>query len=180
MSKYIKGLLVDDIKSRLSGVSDALVVDVIGLDSLNTFNLRRELRSKKINILVVKSSLARRATEGTALNAAFGDCEGSTAVVWGSEDFVALCKEMVALHKKPEFEKCVAKGGVLDGEKLDAKKVEEVSKWPNRREQLSLLLGQILAPGANLLSQINAPGGKLMSQLKKKSEGEEAAAEGAS
>jgi len=126
-------------------------------------------------LLVVKNSLASRATEGTPLNIAFGDGDGSLAVVWGGEDFVSLAKEMVDIHKKPEFEKCQPKGGVMDGEKLTAERVQEVSKWPGRKQQLSLLMGQILAPGANLLSQINAPGGLLQSQLKKKSEGEEAA-----
>ena len=46
----------------------------------------------------------------------------------------------------------------------------------NRAGQISILLGQILAPGSKLLSQLNGPGGKLLSQVKKKSEGEEAPA----
>jgi len=47
MSKYIKGLMVDDIKRRLEGVQDAVLVNVIGLDSGNTFNLRKELRKRR-------------------------------------------------------------------------------------------------------------------------------------
>jgi large subunit ribosomal protein L10 len=116
--------------------------------------------------------LARRATEGTPLAKAFDECEGSLAVVWGGEDFVSLAKELVEIHRKPEFEKCTPRGGVMEGEKLTAEKVQEISKWPNRTGQISILLGQILSPGANLLSQINAPGGKLLSQVKKKSEEE--------
>jgi large subunit ribosomal protein L10 len=174
MSKQIKGLIADEVKKRLQGVTDALLVNVIGLDSANTYSLRRELRSKNISLLVVKSSLARRAMEGTPLARAFDDNEGSLAVVWGAEDFVSLTKELVALHKKPEYEKFISKGGLMEGEKLTPEKVVEVSKWPNRAGQISILLGQILDPGAKLLSQINAPGGKLMSQVKKKSESEEA------
>ena len=74
------------------------------------------------------------------------------------------------IDKKQEFPKFEAKGGVLDGEPLSSAKVKEISKWPNRVEQLSLLLGQILSPGARLLSQLNAPGGALASQIKQKSE----------
>jgi len=62
----------------------------------------------------------------------------------------------------------------MDREQLTKERVKEVSKWPSRTEQLSLLLGQILAPGANLLSQLNAPGGALASQIEKKSKGDEA------
>ena len=45
MSKQLKDMIASDIRKRLNGVSDALLVNVIGLNSLNTFNLRRELRS---------------------------------------------------------------------------------------------------------------------------------------
>jgi large subunit ribosomal protein L10 len=172
MSKTLKRLISEDIKQRLAGVSDAVLVNVIGLDSANTYNLRRELKKKGLSLLVVKSSLARRATEGTSLAPAFEGGDGSVAVVYGGEDFISLAKEMVALHKKPEYEKCVSRGGVMDGEKLSPEKLKEVAKWPNRQGQISLLLGQILSPGANLLSQIKSPGGKLLSQVKKNSEKE--------
>ncbi len=173
MSKQLKNLISDEVKQRLTGVNDALLANVIGLNSSNTFALRKELRSKNISLLVVKNSLARRATEGTPISKAFDDNEGSLAVVWGGEDFVSLAKELVAIHKKPEFEKFTAKGGVMDGEKLTAEKVIEVSKWPNRAGQISIVLGQVLSPGSKLLSQLNGPGGKLLSQIKQKSEGEE-------
>ena len=176
MSKLLKDMTVAEYKKRLAGVTDAVLVNVIGLNSLNTYLLRKELRGKNLNLLVVKGSLARRASEGTNLVKAFDGGEGSVALVWGGEDFVALAKEMVAIHKKPQFEKCQPRGGVMDGEKLSAEKVQEVSKWPSRTQQISALLGQILAPGANLLSQLKSPGGLLASQIEKKSEGEEAKA----
>jgi ribosomal protein L10 len=174
MSKQLKDLIAGDVRKRLEGVNDALLVDVIGLNSQNTFALRRELRTKNIHLLVVKKSLAKRATDGTALAKAFEEGEGSLAIVWGGEDFVSLAKELVEIHKKPEFEKLTSKGGVMEGEQLTAEKVKEISKWPNRAGQISIVLGQILSPGSKLLSQITGPGGKLLSQVKKKSEGEEA------
>jgi large subunit ribosomal protein L10 len=176
MSKLLKSKIADDYRKRLEGVSDALLVNVIGLDSGNTFNLRKELRSKNIQLLVVKGSLAKRATEGTGLATAFEGGEGSLAVVWGGEDFVSLAKEVVEIQKKPEFEKCQARGGVMDGERLTAEKVKEISKWPNRVGQISILLGQILSPGSQLLSQLGSPGGALASQIEKKSKEEGAPA----
>ena len=179
MSKHLKNMIAAEVKQRLSGVNDALLVDVIGMDSSNTFALRKELRSKNLNLLVIKSSLARRATEGTSLSKAFEGSNGSLAVVWGGEDFISLAKEMTEIHRKPEFEKCVARGGVMEGERLTAEKVKEMSKWPNRVGQISILLGQILAPGSELLSQLEAPGGLLASQVEKVSKGEGANAGGA-
>jgi large subunit ribosomal protein L10 len=174
MSKLLKSKIAEDYRQRLSGVNDALLVDVIGLNSGNTYNLRKELRGKNIHLLVVKSSLAKRATYGTTLAKAFETGEGSLAVVWGADDFVSLAKEIVEIQKKPEFEKCQARGGVMDGEKLSAEKVKEISKWPNRVGQISILLGQILSPGSQLLSQLESVGGALASQIEKKSKEETA------
>lgn len=170
MSKYVKDLITKEIAQRLEGIDDALLVNVVGLDANKTVLLRRQLREKNIGLMVVKNSLAKRATEGTPLAPAFDGIEGAMAIVWGSEDFVSLAKEVNRLDGDKEFAAFKARGGVMDGEQLSSDRVKEISKWPNRAEQLSILVGQILAPGANLLSQLSAPGGALASQIKQKSE----------
>ena len=170
MSKYLKGLIADELKSRFDGVSDALLVDVIGMEANANVELRKSLRQKNIHLLVVKNSLARRATEGTALAPAFEGAAGTIAVVWGGEDVVSLAKEVTRLAGNKKYEPFAPKGGVMDGAPLSADDVKAVSKWPSRAEQLSLLVGQILSPGAKLASQILGPGAKLASQVKKKSE----------
>jgi large subunit ribosomal protein L10 len=174
MSKYVKQLVMDEIRNRLKGVNDALLVDLIGMDTDKTYLLRKKLREKDIRVLVVKTSLARVATRGTPLENAFEGMSGSTAVCWGASDFVQLSKEVLAIQEETQFEKFTTRGGVMDCEQLTKDRVKEVSKWPSRTEQLSLLMGQILAPGANLLSQLKAPGGALASQIEKKSKGDEA------
>jgi large subunit ribosomal protein L10 len=179
MSKYVKELISNELSSRLEGVSDALVVDMVGLDANTNVLLRQQLREQNVRMTVVKNSLARRATEGTPLAAAFQSLEGSTAVVWGAEDIVSLAKVVTKYAEDKNFEGFKPKGGVMDGAPLTADEVKSVSKWPSRQEQLSILVGQILAPGAKLSSQLLGPGGALASQIKQKSEGEEAtAAEG--
>jgi large subunit ribosomal protein L10 len=175
MSKYLKNLITNDLKSRLDGVSDLLLVDIAKLEANANGSLRKNLREKNINLIVVKNSLARRATEGTALAPAFEGIEGSAAVLWGGEDIVSLAKEVTRLLAQKEFEKLAPKGGVTGGSRLAAEDVAKVSKWPSRAEQLSLLVGQILSPGAKLSAQLLGPGAKLGSQIKKKSEGEETA-----
>jgi ribosomal protein L10 len=173
MSKYVKDLLSKDIARRLEGVGEVLLVNVVGLDAGKTFVLRKQLREKNIHLLVVKNSLAKRATEGTPLAAAFESAEGMLAMVWGSEDFVSLAKEVAALDGNPEFPAFQARGGVMEGEHLTAERVIEVSRWPNRQEQISILVGQILSPGARLASQLLGPGRALASQVAEKSEEKE-------
>lgn len=174
MSKQVKDLITQDVARRLEGVSDCVLADIIGLDANSTVLLRRQLREKDIHMLVVKNSLARRATEGTSLAPAFDSMDGSLAVVWGGVDFVSLVKEVTQLDKGKEFEKFAAKGGVMDGESLSPAQLTEISKWPSREEQLSILLGQILSPGANLVGALLGPGGGLASQIKQKGEEDDA------
>lgn len=165
MSKLVKSLITKELGQRLDGVDDALLVNVVGMSANDTVVLRKQLREKNISLMVVKNSLAKRATEGTNLAPAFEGVEGTLALVWGSDDFISLTKEVAALDKGKEFEKFEARGGVMDGDGLTRDRVKEISKWPNREEQLSILLGQILSPGAQLQSQLNVPGGALQSQL---------------
>lgn len=178
MSKYVKNLVTDDLRQRFTDVSDALVVSVAGMDANKNYQLRKQLRGQDIQLLVIKNSLARRATEGTPLAAAFEQAEGALAVVWGSTDIVSLAKSITKFAEDKNFAPFETRGGVMDGARLTAAQVKEVSTWPSREEQLSLLVGQILGPGARLASQLNGPGGALASQIKQKSE-EEAPAEAA-
>jgi ribosomal protein L10 len=173
MSKYVKDLVADDIRRRVDGVDDALLVNMVGLDANKSVELRRQLRDKDINVMVIKNSLARRATKGTPLEIAFENAKGALALVWGGEDFVSLVKEITSFHKDAEYKEFEARGGVMDGESLTQEKVLEISKWPNRAEQLSIVVGQALSPGAKLLSQIEAAGANLASQIKQISEEEE-------
>ncbi|MBX9792117.1 MAG: 50S ribosomal protein L10 [Pirellulales bacterium] len=173
MSKAVKDLLTDDIRRRLAGVGDALLVSVSGLDSNRTYRLRKELREKNIHLLVIKNSLARRALAGTSLSPMVEGLDGPAAVVWGSTDIVDLAKHVAKYLNDKQFEKLEARGGAMDGAKLSPAEVIDVSKWPNREEQLSILLGQILSPGAKLVAQLSSVGGALASQIKEKSAGAE-------
>ena len=170
MSKQVKDLITKDLRKRLEGVDDALLVDVIGLKMDKNVALRQRLRQKNIHLLVVKNSLAARATQGTRLEKAFESATGTAALIWGGEDIISLAKEVVKIAEDKNFEPFKAKGGVMDGQPLAAEQVKLVSKWPSRLEQLSILSGQILAPGAKLSSQLLAAGAKLANQIKKKSE----------
>lgn len=174
MSKYVKELVTRDIKRRLDGVEDAVLVSCVGMDANTTNELRGELEKKDIHMLVVKNSLARRATEGSNIAPAFEGATGQVGVCWGATDFVSLVKEVVKLDKDAEkYEKFVAGGGVMDGEKLDVDGLKAVSKWPSREEQISMLVGQILGPGATLSAAMLGPGKMLNSQIKQIGEGDE-------
>jgi large subunit ribosomal protein L10 len=177
MSKYVKDLITSDLRQRLDGVGDMLLVDVIGMENNQNVLLRQTLRQKQIQLLVVKNSLARRATEGTTLATAFEGAQGTMAVVWGGEDIVSLAKEVMRLADQPDFAPFAPKGGVMDGQRLSADEVKQVSKWPSREELLSLVAGQLVGPASELASQLVAPAQQIASQIDKLIEMKEQAGE---
>ncbi len=175
MSKYVKNLVTEHLRSRLRDIHNALLVNMVGLDANTNTRLRAVLRGKNIQVLVVKNSLAARATQGTPLGPLFAGLEGTAAVCWGGEDIVSLAKEITKLVRDDKYKPFEARGGVMDGERLTAAEVHAVSKWPSRTEQLAILLAQVLSPGAMLASQLNSVAAALASQIGQKAEGEEAA-----
>jgi ribosomal protein L10 len=170
MSKAIKDMLVDDLKGRLTGVGDVIVVSLGKLDAQKTTQLRQALRKKRISLQLVKNSLARRAMEGTPLAPAFARAEGMLAIAWGGEDVVDLAKELDRLQGVKDFEGLECRGGALDGARLEAADVKSVAKWPSRSEQLSILSGQICSIGSTISGQIISAGGTLAGQFKSRVE----------
>jgi large subunit ribosomal protein L10 len=165
MSKAIKDMLVDDLKHRLQGVGDVIVVSLGQLDAQQTTTLRQTLRKKQIHLQLVKNSLARRATAGTPLAPAMENAAGMLALAWGGEDVVDLAKELDRISGDKQFEGFECRGGALDGGRLGADDVKRVAKWPTRSEQLSILSGQISSLASVLAGQILSAGGTLAGQL---------------
>jgi len=123
MSKYVKNLITNHLRERLSGVNEALLVSVIGLDANADNRLRTELQVKDINLMVVKNSLAVRATAGTPLSVMFEGLTGTAAVCWGGEDLVSLAKEVTRLAKDEQFTAFEPRGGMMDGQRLSGAQV---------------------------------------------------------
>ena len=165
MSKNMKSMLVDDLKGRLGGVGELIVVSLGRLDAQKTTQLRQALRKKKIQLQLVKNSLARMATSGTPLAPAFEKAEGMLAIAWGGEDVVDLAKELDRLAGVKDYEGFECRGGALDGARLEPGDVKKVVKWPTRTEQLSLLSGQISSLASTLSGQILSAGGGLAGQI---------------
>ena len=170
MSKLVKNMLVDDLKGRLEGVGEVVVVSLGRLDAQKTTQLRQTLRKKRIHLQLVKNSLARRAMLGTPLEPALEQAEGMLAIAWGGEDVVDLAKELDRLQGVKDFEGFECRCGALDGARLEAADVKSVAKWPSRAEQLSILSGQISSLGSTISGQILSTGGTLAGQLKSRCE----------
>lgn len=164
MSKTVKGMVIDDIARRMGDVQDLLVVDASKLDAFSANKWRLDLRKKNITAVTVRNTLARRALERSGVRGLEKVLVGPSTVLFGARDVVELSKEIVEAAKKND--KIQIKGGAVEGSTLDAAGVESLSKSPSREELISMIAGQILAPGANLAAALLGAGATVASQLK--------------
>lgn len=164
MSKFVKNMLIDEISDRVGDTRDMLVVDCSKLDAIAANKWRLALQAKNITALTVRNTLARQALNKVGVNSLDRILEGPSTLIWGSEDVVALSKEITKWAK--ELEPLEIKGGTVEGQTLDAAGVDSLSKSPSREELIGQIVGQILAPGANLAAALLGPGATLASQLK--------------
>lgn len=164
MSKFVKNMLIDEITERVGQNRDMLVVDCSKLDAITANKWRLALQEKQITVLTVRNTLARRALNNAGVNSLDPILEGPSTLIWGSEDVVALSKEIARWAK--ELEPLQIKGGTVEGTTLTADDVNTLSKSPSREELIGQIVGQILSPGANLAAALLGPGSTLASQLK--------------
>jgi large subunit ribosomal protein L10 len=182
MSKYVKEMMMDQLRSDLHGSRSMLILDLKGIDAISEHQFRRDLRKKSIRVRALKNSLARRVFSEAGLDGLSTYLDGPSVMVWGDSGVgvAELAKEVstqVKNLKKPEI-----KGGAVDGVVIGPTQVEDITKLPSREQLIGRVVSLALAPVQRILALANAPAGNLMSQLKSMSEGsggeEPAASEG--
>jgi large subunit ribosomal protein L10 len=173
MSKYVKEMMMDQLRSDLDGSKSVLILDLMGLGAIAEHKLRDDLRKKSIRIRTLKNTLARRVFTEMGLEGLSRYLEGPSVAVWGGAGVAELAKEISAqvktLSKTPK--KPVIKGGAVDGVVISPTQVEDITKLPSREALLGRVVSLALSPAQRVVSLANAPAGGLMSQLKTLSEG---------
>ncbi|MEQ9407914.1 MAG: 50S ribosomal protein L10 [Fuerstiella sp.] len=165
MSRVVKDMLIADIQSRIGDARDMLVVDCSRLDAVEANKWRLALQESSISALTVKNSIAKNALARLGVEGLDEILSGPSTLIWGGEDVVALSKEIAKWAK--QLGSLEIKGATVEGQSLDAKGVEALSKSPGRVELISQLAGLMLAPGRQLAGAMQGPGGMLAGCLKK-------------
>lgn len=171
MSKFIKNHIISELETELGDCSELLVVDMSKMSGTDANNLRVQLGQKDIRLLTVKNSLARRACETLGIKGLDPSLSGSSTLVWGGEDVVALSREITKWAK--DVAELQIKGGTVEGQSLNADGVDRLSKSPGRPELLSKIAGLILSPGGNIAGALLGPGGLVAGAIKSKAESSE-------
>lgn len=157
-------MMIDSIRKSMSDrKQDLLVVDVSRVNAVTINRIRLDLAQKRIQVLSVKNAVAAQALRELGLENAHKVLSGPSALVYGSDDVVALSKEITKCAE--ENKDLAIRGGIVEGTVLSESEVQILSKSPGRAEMISQISGNCLNPGANLASAIASTYGKLASQI---------------
>ncbi|MGB8331133.1 MAG: 50S ribosomal protein L10 [Polyangiales bacterium] len=157
------------VRESFENATATVLVDFRGVNVEMITNLRTRFREAGVEYKVVKNNVIRKAIEGSPLadNKAFtANLVGPTAIAWSFEDPSSAAKVIKSFRKefaevlqpKDQPAKLLVKCGLLEGQVLDAKRVEqELATLPGKDEVRASLLAQLMAPMQSLVAQINAP-----------------------
>ena len=143
-----------ELEAVFRSVDTAVLVDYRGVTVPQVTELRRQIRAAGGTYRVVKNTLAKRATAGTALETCVKHFAGTTAVVSTGSDPVAMAKALTTFIKAtPSMS---IKAAVVQGKEVAPAAVQELASMPGRPELLAKLLYVLQAPMQQLVTVLSA------------------------
>ena len=162
----------DELGRRYDGIDSACVIDISGLDAVNTNRMRGALKKKNIRMQVIKNSIARRALAGRPLAPLADALSGPCALVFGEPGITDIAKELAKWAK--EHDVITLKNGMMEGDP-DLLAVEEMARMKGMSELLSDIAMLISSPGRTIAGQVQAPAARIAGCLEALIEKNEAA-----
>jgi large subunit ribosomal protein L10 len=163
MSKIIKAMVSDELKSRFCGFSSACVVDMTGMNVPEQQQLRGRLREKSARVEVVKNSLARRALKDGPLEPLGSALSGPCALVTAKDSLIDIAKLLVEAAK--EFETLKLKEAIFDGDS-ELLTIQELSKMKSQQELIGEIAMLLSSPARSLAGCLGSPQSKIAGCLK--------------
>jgi len=154
MARPDKTAAVAEIVESLNGAAGAVLTEYRGLTVKQLQDLRRSL-GENASYAVVKNTLAKIAAGEVGI-VGFDDLlAGPTAIAFINGDVVEAAKGLRDFAKaNPAL---VIKGGILDGNILDAKEVAKLADLESREVLLGKMAGAMLASLSQAVYLLNAP-----------------------
>jgi large subunit ribosomal protein L10 len=168
MLRAEKEASVKEIRDRFERMSSAVFVDYATMTVAEVSDLRSQFRAKGVEYKVVKNTLVKKALGehpgSDQLNTAL---RGMTGVAWSYEEPSAAARICKSYSKQNE--KLKVKAGLLDGQVLDAKAVEnQLATLPSKDEARAMLLATMMAPAQTFVRLLNVPAQNLVLVLSAK------------
>jgi len=146
---------IDALKSALLPAQGLFVVDFTGLTVAEVTELRRKVKEAEAGYVVVKNTLAKIALRDSPQQSLERVITGPSAVAYTTADAVKLAKvlaEFAKSHDKLKF-----RGGLVEGELLDAAGAQQIATLPSKAELVARLLFLLQSPMRRLVTALSWP-----------------------
>ena len=151
MKRTEKEQLVTELSEKLKSATSLYYTDFTGLNVKRMTELRRRLRKANVEYVVIKNTLALRAVNESGLD---GErLKGPTGLVM-AKDAVGAAKILTDFAKENDQRPAV-KGGLLDGNSIDAAQVKRLAAMPSREQMLAELGAGLQSPPGAFVGALN-------------------------
>ncbi len=157
-NKKIKHQFVEGLKEVLASNSIVIITHNKGLTVSDVNGLRKKVKQSQSTYVVAKNTLVKIALKDSKYEALDELMEGPTSITY-STDPVAAAKAIFEFTK--ENEKLEIRGGVMDGQYIDAKAIKTLASLPSLDELRAKFLGLLNAPATRIAQILQAPGAQL-------------------
>lgn len=154
MNREEKIEAVKSLSERFAKAKAFIFSQFRGMTVAEMTELRTKLRKEGSDLRVVKNRLAKRALAEHNLSDLGKLLEGPTALISTQSDPVLSAKILVEFAK--DHERCVLRGGWVEGKSIDVRGLEQFAKLPSREVLLARAFASMCAPAANFVSVLAA------------------------
>ena len=156
MEKAQKEEVLGQIKEEWKNVTSIVIADYRGITVPVVTTMRDDFRKAGCKYRVLKNSLVKIAVKGSKMEPITQLMSGTTAVIWTTGE-APQPPATIALKWAKDEPKFQIKGGFFEGQMLDAKGVEMLSKMPSKNDIRASMLMTFLAAPQGFVAQIAAP-----------------------
>ena len=155
MNRDQKAAAVAEIAEQIQGSEAVFAVDYRGITVAQVAELRTRLRESDATFRVVKNTLTERAADQADAEVLKALLEGPTALTFVRGDAAAAAKAIADYQRSTGGELLPFKGGLMNGEALDAAQITAISRLPTRQVLYGQLVGLVASPITGLARSLN-------------------------
>ncbi|MGA9286508.1 MAG: 50S ribosomal protein L10 [Solirubrobacteraceae bacterium] len=154
MNREQKAATIEALAAEIDGAEAVFAVDYRGISVAQAAELRAKLREADASFRVVKNSLTERAADQVGAESLKTLLSGPTALTFVRGDAALAAKAVADQARATQL--LPFKGGLMNGDVLDADQIRAISRLPSREALYGQLVGIVASPISGLVRTLNA------------------------